>query len=324
MSLDPIPNEFQEKISTLQSRALMLEKVRSFFAKRNVFEVDPPLLSPYPALDLHIEPMEVAMDTAEDFSQGKKGYLHTSPEYMMKKLLSEGMKDIYFLGHVFRKEEIGAFHFPEFTMIEWYRYGLSYEKFLEEILDLFQLFLGKRLKEKMSYKQAFLRFLSLDPYRASKEDLLHKALKEKIPLPEIALDKDLLLQILMSDLIEPKFDKEKIIILDEFPASQAALAEITTDQEGDLVGQRFEFYSGGIELGNGYHELQDAREQEKRFLETNENRKAIGKKALPIDQDLLKALKRGIGNCFGVAVGFDRLFMLKEKKKNIHDVMILP
>lgn len=305
-----------QKIALLCKRAEMLATARRFFADRKIIEVDCGALCEAPSLDLHIDPMET------DWGNGKTSYLHTSPEYHMKRLLSLGMGDIYQLGHVFRKEEKGDLHHPEFTMAEWYRTGVTFEAFIQETLDFIKLFLGKDLPViEKSYRDLFLEHLHIDPF-VDKESIIQRLPSFALPLPDgiEEWDKDILLAYLLTHFIEQYMGKDSLFILKEFPASQAALARIIT-KEGLEVAKRFEVYYQSIELANGYHELADSYEQRNRFIETNKQRKDLGKKELPLDEEFLSALEKGIGECCGVAVGFDRLLMLQSKQPTIHHIL---
>jgi len=292
----------------------MLSAVRSFFFARNVLEVDTPLLSHSAPIDEHIDVMCVDL-------QNTKGYLHTSPEYAMKRLLSLGLGDIFQLSHVFRLGEFGRLHNPEFTMIEWYRTGLSFEDFIEETVELIQLFLGPYPYKHISYREAFLRYAKIDYVHASIQDLLECAASHGIALSSpSSWDLDGLLQLLMASVIEPHLGKEEIVVLGDYPASQAALAK-TEKKEEETVAKRFEIYFQGIELANGYLELTDAQEQRSRFLRSNEQRSKAKKEVLPIDEFFLTALEQGFPECCGVAVGFDRLFMIKQKALSLKEIL---
>jgi lysyl-tRNA synthetase class 2 len=271
--------------------------VRAFFDDRGVMEVDCPALSPFAAIDEHIDVMRV------DRGRGQVGYLHTSPEYAMKKLLAGGSGDIYQLGHVFRQEEQGPWHTPEFTLIEWYRLGFTLEHMIEETCALIELFVGKRERKVWTYRELFERHLGINPLAATKPQLraLHDA----------PWDKDTLLQYLLSTHIEPHLGQERLEVITHFPPSQAALARCAP-YEGDTTALRFEVYFHGIELGNGYVELTDAAEARSRLEEAEKKRVAAGKAPLPLDLDFIAALERGLPDCAGVAVGFDRLVTLRK------------
>ncbi|MDJ0652358.1 MAG: elongation factor P--(R)-beta-lysine ligase, partial [Simkaniaceae bacterium] len=246
----------------LEVRAQTLKEVRAFFEKRGVMEVDTPILSCYAPIDPHIDLFEV------NFSENEKGYLHSSPEYGMKKLLAKESGDIYQLGHVFRKDEVGRLHRPEFTMIEWYRTGVSQTSFLEENLDLLSLFLGNQTHEILTYREAFEKYLGI-AWDAPKEKLLDKAKTLEMH------DRADFMNILWGCFVEPKLGEGKITIITDYPKDQAALSQIKM-RNNEEVAERFEFYFTGIELGNGYHELTDPIEQKNRLIKANKERIAVG------------------------------------------------
>lgn len=292
----------------------MLAKVRAFFSHKEILEVDTPILSHAAPIDTHIEVMSIP------FQNGEKGYLHTSPEYAMKRLLAEGSGDIYQLSHVFRAEEAGRLHNPEFTMIEWYRIGVPFQFLIDETLELIHLFLGNIPVHIYTYSQAFQKFVGIDHKTASSSDLKQIAEKNNLPLTSDAgsWDKDTFLHFLMAFLIEPQFTGLNIIR--DFPSTQAALAQVC--QSGDeMVAERFEVYFNGIELANGFHELTDPIEQRRRFVLANCERKKLGKETLPLDENFLSALELGLPDSCGVAVGFDRLLMLQLKKESLKEIL---
>ncbi len=278
----------------LIDRALMLKKARHFFDRRKYLEVDTPALVKCPNLDPHIEPMQV----------GSCAYLHTSPEYGMKRLLTCSLKNIYQISHVFRKNEVGALHNPEFTMAEWYRQNISTARFINETAAFIRLFLGPMPLKKISYRKAFMQYAGVDCFSVSIE-----ALKK---LSNLDLeDRDTLLQQAIAINIEPNLPKNTIVVIYDFPSSQAALARINADGK---TAARFEFYCNGIELANGYHELDSPQEQRARMEKENTAH-------YPLDEKLLLAMEKGIGNCHGIAAGFDRLMMLRHNKKRIEEVL---
>jgi len=289
----------------------MLFRVRDFFAKREILEVDCPALSASASIDTHI-----------DVIQAEDRFLHTSPEYGMKRLLAQGSGDIFQLSHVFRKGELGTLHNPEFTMAEWYRVGVTFEEFIEETVDFVRLFLEDIPFTTLTYRDAFLHYLGCDYLRLETQQLAELAQARGIHFSG-SLDKDGYLQLLMSSAIEPRLGQEKITVLTNYPASQAALAE-TKEIAGEPVAERFEIYFQGIELANGYHELKDPLEQRRRLDLANRERKALGKEELPLDIHFLAALESGLPDCCGVAAGFDRLLMLHLGKARLAEVLPLP
>ena len=314
----PVNTSLEYKIPFLKDRAQMLGLARAFH-DRNVIEVDCPALSSAAPIDLHIDVMKVFLKSE------KIAYLHTSPEYGMKRLLAAQIGDIYQISHVFREGEIGPFHNPEFTMAEWYRIGFSFDEMIEETLDFIRLFLGELKSETMTYRQTLHHFLGFDYLTASPAQLFQCAKDHKLDIPDDASnwDSDTLLQLLISFLIEPKLGGDHLFVLKYFPPTQAALAKTLADENGKMVACRFEVYYKGIELANGYHELTDPIEQRRRFNEANSARISAGKDALKIDEHLLSALDKGLPDCCGVAVGFDRLMQLKHGLTEIKNVIPL-
>lgn len=303
------------RIEILRDRAKMLAQARAFFAERNVCEVDCPILSASASVDAHI-------DLITATPQGPTHYLHSSPEYSMKRLLSEGMGDIYQLSHVFRDGECGVKHNPEFTMAEWYRVNLPFRNMIEETIDFIRLFLGDLPFETISYRDAFRRYAGIDYLSVSVEELLSYINAKGIKAYTSAADegKDALLNLILGTIIEPQLGQNGFCALAYYPASQAALAQ-TRVFDGEAVCERFEVYYLGVELSNGYHELADPIEQRRRLIQANIDRKKMGKNTLPIDENFLQALEKGIPDCCGVAVGFDRLMMLRHNAAHIKDVI---
>ena len=291
--------------SLLHNRSEMLRKCRSFFYDRAIVEVDCPLLSSAASVDLHIDLMKT--------TEGQ--FLHSSPEYGMKRLLSLGSGDLFQISHVFRKEEFGRRHNPEFTLVEWYRIGFSFHEMIEETAELMRLFLGPLCLEKISYRNAFLNYVGLDPFLCETHELrsLCKGDFESD-------DREDLLNYLLATKVEPHLGKICLTALYGYPKAQAALAKVVS-LEGIPCAERFEIYCKGIELCNGYHELCDPKEQRKRFVEANGQREKLGKTPLPIDERFLQALEKGLPDCCGVAVGFDRLFMLQQNKDSLEEIL---
>ncbi len=301
------------RIEILKDRAALLHAARQFFFKRQVLEVDCPVLSKDASIDAHI-----------DLIQTNDGqFLHSSPEYGMKQLLSEGIGDIYQISHVFRHEESGEKHNPEFMMAEWYRCGFSFDEIINETLDFIRLFVGNVAMMCMTYYEAFETFAKINIRGMSVDKLVAFCEKKNIALyPGIENEGvDALLNVILSEIIEPQLGDDCLFVLSHYPASQAALARKMLDTEGMEVAERFEVYYQGIELANGYHELADAVEQRERLVEANKERVRLGKEALPIDENFLKALEKGLPDCCGVAVGVDRLLMLRHGVNDLRSVM---
>jgi len=249
------------------------------------------------------------------------GYLQTSPEYAMKRLLATGSGDIYQLAKAFRAEEKGKHHEPEFTLLEWYRLGFGIKALMQEVYTLIISLLGEMDKVVFSYRKIFLEILNFDPFLISNEELEIVARKMLGDIP-VQLLRDNYLTLLFSEIIEPSFASEKIIFIYHYPESQASLAKII-EQGGFKVAERFEVYCGGLELANGFHELTDPKEQLSRFEKDNQTRKRLNYPQVEIDHRLIEALEQGLPECSGVALGVDRLLMLKLRQSNIANVLPL-
>lgn len=238
----------------------------------------------------------------------------------MKRLLAAGSGSIYQITKAFRGGEAGRRHRPEFTMLEWYRPELSYDQLMDEVADLVALMLGHAEVEKTSYRDLFLHHLGIDPHSVQLSELLALA-RTHADYRGAGDDRDALLDLLISHVIEPELGRNGPTFVYDYPASQCALAKVTVDRHGNKVAQRFELYLKGIELANGYQELTDWREQERRFVADNEKRKRAGLPVLPMDEQLVAALRHGMPECSGVALGVDRLLMLMLGTDDIKDVI---
>lgn len=306
-------------IANLLKRAAIMSEIRRFFADRGVLEVETPAMSQATVTDIHLVPFQTRF-VGPGAAEGKDLYLMTSPEYHMKRLLAAGSGPIYQLCRSFRNEEAGRHHNPEFTMLEWYRPHYDMYRLMNEVDDLLQQVLECAPAETLSYQQAFLRHLEIDPLSADKAQLREVAVKlGEGELAERIDDRDTLLQLLFMVGVEPHIGKEKPAFVYHFPASQASLAEIST--EDHRVAERFEVYYKGIELANGFHELTDSREQRQRFEQDNRKRAARGLPQHPIDSYLLEALAHGMPDCSGVALGVDRIVMLALKAETLSEVI---
>ncbi|XOV79717.1 MAG: elongation factor P--(R)-beta-lysine ligase [Aestuariibacter sp.] len=303
----------------LHTRAEMLSAIRSFFAKRNVLEVETPLLASAPVTDPHLVNFESSF--ASPLSPEQQSlYLQTSPEYAMKRLLAAGSGCIFQICKAFRNEEAGRYHNPEFTMLEWYRVGFDHWQLMAEISTLVGELLSCPAAEQISYQEVFIQYLDIDPLESDLQRV--KSACNKLGFAELAAEednKDTLLQLLFSHCIEPEIGQDKPSLIYHFPASQSALARISKNDP--RVAQRFELYFKGIELANGFNELTDATEQAQRFASDNQQRLKLGRTKATIDERFLAALQAGLPNCAGVALGLDRLLMLKTGADNISETI---
>lgn len=309
-------------IDLLLKRAKIIKKVREFFADRCILEVETPILSQAAVTDRHLSSFETIFSKPGivDLQQGQKLSLITSPEYHMKRLIAAGSGPIFQICKCFRnQEEISRYHNPEFTMLEWYRIQFDMMQMINEVDDLFQLVLDSEPAEHISYQSAFIKYVNIDPFDTSREQLTEAIEGLEIGFDTKDVDIDTLLQVLFTFGIEPKIGQNRPTVVYHFPASQAALAEICC--EDHRTAKRFEFYYQGVELANGFKELVNAKEQRARFERDNQERLANGIPAQVIDEYLLAAMEAGLPECSGVAVGLDRLIMLALKQPTISQVM---
>ncbi len=307
-------------LAAIRLRAELYAQIRAFFSVRAVLEVDTPVLSRAAVSDPHLLPM-----TTRYAGPGLTGevalYLQTSPEYPMKRLLAAGSGPIYQLAKAFRNGERGGRHNPEFCMLEWYRPGFDDRDLMDEVEALVDQVLGCGAIRRLSYREAFQQALEIDPHRAPKA-VLETIAREQLDLVLEEADRDTWLNLLLSHLIEPRLQAPTFIY--DFPASQAALARVDRDAEGQPVARRFELFIRGIEIANGYHELTDAEEQARRFQMDCAQRQQLRLPVLPVDQQLIDALASGLPDCAGVALGVDRLLMLKAGADSIDEVVAFP
>lgn len=303
-------------IHTLQKRAQIIAQIRQFFAARCVLEVETPTLAHATVTDVHLHSLNC---NCHNFG---KLYLQTSPEYAMKRLLAAGSGSIYQICKSFRDDEHGRYHNPEFTMLEWYRLSFSQHDLMAEMEELLQLILNCAQATRYSYRKLFTKYLDFNPHVASVTQLQIAA--QSCGIKAIAgvdaEDRDVWLQLLLSEVIEPQLRRLGVVFVYDYPETQAALAKLK--DEGDYkVAERFEVYVDGIELANGFCELTDAREQRARFMANLEKRRKFNLPQIPLDEQFLAALESGLPTCSGVALGLDRLIMLALGAQNIAQVM---
>jgi lysyl-tRNA synthetase class 2 len=297
----------------LALRGDLLHALRMFFRERGFIEVETPLLSNEVIPELHIEP--IGMD-----EQGQ--WLQASPELHMKRLVAAGMKAIFQVTRSFRAGERGRLHNPEFTLVEWYRVGDDLLAGISLLDELLQSLLHTPPAMRTTYAAAFEQFVGIDPHRATAAELsaLGVAPHEGMNVD----DRDEWLNLLLATQVEPQLGRTGPEILFDYPASQAALARVVERPGGQSVAERFEMYWQGIELANGYHELTDAEELQQRLTRVNDARFADGRRRLPLPESLLAAMKRGLPDCTGCALGIDRLAMLATSSVAIDAVMAFP
>jgi lysyl-tRNA synthetase class 2 len=299
-------------IELLQQRSAIIAKIREFFVRRNYLEVETPVMARYGVTDVYLSNIRA-------FFRGEAYPLQTSPEYHMKRLLAAGSGPIFQLARVFRDDELGRWHNPEFTLLEWYQLDIDHHELMDE-MDLFlQAILKSKPLIRKTYQQVFIESCAIDPFDVSIDRLKNVLEKHDLDrvLPAEETDKDQYLFLLMSHVVEPFLSHEVApVAVYNFPISQAALAQVH-----DKVAHRFEIYFKGVELANGFHELTDAQAQANRFASDQESRAQKGLLAVDADQYLLDALKFGMPNCSGVALGIDRLLAIALNKDSIKDVI---
>lgn len=306
----------------LARRASLHAFVRAFFGARNVLEVETPVLSAAGNTDPNIQSF-CTQFTGHVDAGPRERWMRTSPEFPLKRLLAAGSGDIYELGRVFRNGEAGGRHNPEFCMLEWYRVGWDHRRLMAETIALVEAALamtGARAEVWIEgYRQLFIDELGIDPAHAPIEQL-QLALEEFNINPE-GLTRDDWLDLLITHRLQPSFPANRITVIHDYPASQCALAKV---RPGDPpLAERFELYLGRYELANGYHELNDAAEQRRRFERDNQVRQSRGQPLVPMDENLLETLD-AMPDCAGVAMGIERLLMCLVGTDAIADVLSFP
>lgn len=322
----------------LLERALMLKNIRAFFDAAGVIEVETPLLS-------HASTTDVHLDSLQSQFRGQACYLNTSPEYAMKRILATWDKPIYQICKAFRDDELGRYHNPEFTMLEWYRLGYDDIKLMDEVEKLIRTLVGLSSNnclldscsgearvnfpfKRLSYQQAFEETVGINPHQTSASECHQAAAKNNVQIPQgLVIDDGELndwLDWLLTQSVLPSFKKNGFTFLYDYPAGQCALAKIALNPQQVLVAKRFELFFGEIELANGFYELTDAAEQLVRFQEENQKRVRVGKPAACIDENFIAALQHGLPECSGVALGLDRLLMVLSGSVSIEDVISFP
>jgi len=315
-------------LEVLKLRAQLLERIRAFFSKRGVLEVETPILSTSGTPDPALASLATRY-TGPLYPHGQTFYLQTSPEFPMKRLLASGIGSIYQICKVFRDGESGRLHNPEFTMVEWYRVGLDHVQLMHEVEALVGELLAGHVAlaetEWLSYHEVFARHTGLEPHTATAEDFERVAREHEIHLPagpkphhDVAIWRDLLL----THLIEPRLGQGRLTFVYDYPASQAALAQVRPGNPP--LAERFELYLNGIEMANGFHELADSAEQRMRFERQQHARSTTALPPVPRDERLLAALAHGLPDCSGVALGFDRLVMLAAGVRSIREAVAFP
>lgn len=298
-------------LANLQQRARLLKTIRQFFAVRHVMEVNTPVVVKTAVSDPHLDSFAL---------EHSGGYLRTSPEYAMKRLLAAGSGDIYELGPVFRHGESGRWHNPEFTMLEWYRVGWVYAQLIDEVIELLRSCSPNLLAlwpvQQTTYNELSQQVLGMDIANAEIPHLLDLARAHGWHTHPDDTSRSILLDFIFSHLLQPALAEQTINVISDFPVCQAALAKVRND-DNHAVAERFEVFLGQLELANGYQELADADEQMQRFIEDQRQRQKLDKAIIEPDRKLLDAMRNGLPECTGVALGVERLFAVMIDQANI-------
>jgi len=310
-------------LEALKARAKMYQRIRQFFAERDVMEVETPILSQAGVTDVHLASVPALRHVQ---GQQHTHYLQTSPEFAMKRLLASGSGAIFQICKVFRDDEHGRKHNSEFTMLEWYRPTFSLSDLMHETSALLNVCLAERFSELrpmvLSYKHAFQDRLDINPLQATLEQLKETARRVGLNL-DLGDDRLAYMDLLFSHMVEPSLGFDTPVFLTDFPPEMASLAKVKTDEDGEQVAARFEVYIEGLELANAYDELVDADVLRQRFTADNAERAAQGLTVMPIDEHLLAALPH-MPECSGIALGIDRLLMVAQNKLKLEQVITFP
>lgn len=308
----------------LRRRAALLAKLRRFFDSRGFLEVETPTMSAESVVDRHLDPLRVVLfDDPRTPDRGEERWLQTSPEFAMKRLLAAGATAIFQVTRAFRGGERGPRHNSEFTIVEWYRVGDGYEDGMRLLDELAASLLERGSAERVSYREAFIRFANFDPFSLDAPRLASLIRSRSLAVPDYPEDdRDSWLNYALAEWVEPCLGSDRPTILYDYPASQAALAQV---RGGDPpLAERFELYVDGVELANGYHELLDVAAFNKRTSLNRQARLAEGKPGLPASPRFEAAMARGLPACAGVALGFDRLVMVAVGASDLSAVIAFP
>jgi len=303
-------------LDVLTRSAALRVCIRNYMQEQGVLEVITPALSAAATTDPNIHSFQVA-----------DRYLHTSPEFSMKRLLAAYASDIYQIASVFRDAEQGRYHNAEFTLLEWYRVGMNHlaliadvSALMQRVFDLFNI--AWVAPDTVRYTDSVSALCNKTFSEINVADIERVFNQHRRSYPSaIGDDLDAALDLLVDEFVVPGFGSGRLTYVIDYPASQAALAQIRPDQNGLPVAERFEMYWGGVELANGFHELRDEAEQRTRFEQELIKRKQIGAREVPLDENLLAALKHGLPDCAGVALGLDRLMLVLCAAEHIDDVL---
>ncbi|MEM6513918.1 MAG: EF-P lysine aminoacylase EpmA [Pseudomonadota bacterium] len=303
--------------ATAAERARIKSRIHDYFRAQSVLEVDPPSLSPNAVSDPHLHSL-----TATDSEHSSQTmYLHTSPEFAMKRLLAGGYPDIYTVCRVYRGGEVGQRHQPEFTLVEWYRAGMLEAQIIDDTVALIHVALGRTLPVvRTSYRQAFIDAMQLDPLIDTLDRIRDVAAFDDALASNLGDRRQDWLDVLFGERVAPGFDANALTVVNAYPADQAALAQL--DAQDPKLALRFEVFAGRMELANGFVELGDAAELRDRFERDLEIRRDKQQREVPLDERFLAAMQSGLPACSGVALGLERLHMVAVGANDIRDVLL--
>ncbi|CAL4043963.1 Elongation factor P--(R)-beta-lysine ligase [Buchnera aphidicola (Tetraneura ulmi)] len=322
-------------LKKLKKRADIISNIRNFFLELDVLEVETPTISNYRTTEVHLKSFKTFLvseiEKKYSYKSRKKMWLITSPEYHMKRMIAKGSGAIYQICHSFRNGEIGNYHNPEFTILEWYRPEYNMFDLIEEVVSFLKIILGCKFVEKISYRDVYFNVVGIDPLFASKKDLIEKSkyfgIQNDIIFSNIKLKNEIeinnyLLELIFSLAVEPIIGMNNPLIVYHYPALQSQNSIINSDDS--RLSNRFEVFFKGLELGNGCEELINFDNQKKIFENHNNFRKKLGLSVYPIDEFFVNSLKKINFLYSGIAIGIDRLIMVATKSKNINDVLTFP
>lgn len=302
-------------VENARARASALACAREFFSARHVLEIETPILTSHATMDANIESVVAGVG-------GREVFLHTSPEYHMKRLLAAGYPDIFQICRVFRDGEAGQYHLPEFSMVEWYRLGFNLQAIIRDAVEFINALLGDRLvateSTALSYQRAFENAVGLNPFDASIAEIISTVGADDDLVGALGEDRDAWLDLAMTSFVAATFDASQLTVVYHYPLTQASLARVCPDN--NQLADRFEIYLGELELANGFVELTDATVQLQRFEREQHLRRENNRTVHEIDTTLIDALREGLPQCAGVAIGLDRLLMLKLNANHINAV----
>ncbi|BFM05878.1 EF-P lysine aminoacylase EpmA [Halioxenophilus aromaticivorans] len=295
----------------LRTRAQTLHTIRQFFTSRHLLEIDVPVLASHSVTDPSITAIQATVNN-------QTGFLQTSPEYFLKRLIAAGYGSVFYLGKAFRDQEYGRRHQPEFTMLEWYQLGFDDVQLMQQTLALMAELLPGKPQRTVSYQALFEAEFGANPHTIDDAALAQLG-QARCAVSFDQADRNTWLDLLFSHCLEPKL--QDVVVVCDYPASQGALARLGENPQGHRVAKRFEVFVDGLEIGNGYWELSDADELAQRFAADQELRRERGDFVPAVDPQLMAAQRHGLPDCAGIAMGVDRIIMAKLGASSLADTL---